>query len=344
MSEQFAQTISFYPDRLTVWNQFIGVKKSYSNDNPSYSLPVSNKHAGFLSFKAKRRMKDAVNWLFLLADDKRIFSKVLKKNRTVKITFVTLTLSAPQMHDDKVIKSKLLNQLFVELKKYYGVQNYVWRAEKQENGSIHFHILTDAFIPHKLLRLMWNRLQTKLGYVQKYHEKFSGKSFSEYCALRNIAEKKADTQTKKAYEFGCQTDWYNPNSTDIHSIANKKNLAAYVTKYLTKDDQAHDLPTTGSNDPVFVTGDLWGLSHSLSNCVPATIITHDQTVTILDIIRLLKNIRSFSLDYADIYYADIKAYLRMLPNFFYNQIWNHLKRLQTLLFPDEPPAFNFYTP
>ncbi|GAH86291.1 unnamed protein product, partial [marine sediment metagenome] len=47
---------------------------------------------------------------------------------------------------------------------------YVWRAEKQENGNIHFHFIVDNFIPWNELRNTWNRIQQNLGYISRFSE------------------------------------------------------------------------------------------------------------------------------------------------------------------------------
>jgi hypothetical protein len=43
-------------------------------------------------------------------------------------------------------------------------------------------------------------------------------------------------QQQKAYELGMKTNWSQPNSTDIHSVINIRNLASYLIKYMTKTD------------------------------------------------------------------------------------------------------------
>lgn len=114
-------------------------------------------------------------------------------------TFVTVTLSSRQIHCDKTIKRECLNHFLIYLKRNYGVVNYIWKAELQDNGNIHYHILTDKYIPWQELRDLWNSAQNRLGYVDMF-----------------------------------QHD--NPNSTDIHSLRKVKNVMSYVAKYMTKKE------------------------------------------------------------------------------------------------------------
>jgi hypothetical protein len=57
----------------------------------------------------------------------------------------------------------------------------------------------------------------------------------------------------RAYRTGSRNDWNSPNSTDIHSIVRISNLAAYLSKYCTKNDEGRPIE-----------GRLWSLSESLS--------------------------------------------------------------------------------
>lgn len=82
------------------------------------------------------------------------------------------------------------------------MKNYLWKAETQMNGNIHFHLFTDKYIPHDQLRYTWQRSIEKLGYVSW---------------------------------FATENNNLNPNCTDIHSIKKIKNIQAYVAKYVSKE-------------------------------------------------------------------------------------------------------------
>jgi hypothetical protein len=99
------------------------------------------------------------------------------------------------------IKQKLLNHFLLVAKRKWAVVHYIWRAEAQRNGTIHFHIIFDRFIPYNELRNAWNNIQDKLGYVREYTAK-----------------------SKK----------HDPNSTDIHSLKKVRNLSAYLSEYVSK--------------------------------------------------------------------------------------------------------------
>ena len=98
-------------------------------------MPKSNFHNNKISSQATRKIGKAVDYLVFFATNKKIQSSANGKALNFKIAFITLTLSSNQIHSDNEIKSKLLNQFIIEAKKKWKIKNYVWRAEKQENGN-----------------------------------------------------------------------------------------------------------------------------------------------------------------------------------------------------------------
>ncbi len=144
-----------------------------TDQNSTTKQPIQfqdNYHQGRISSTAKPKVSRAIEYLIYLAKPKLVRNPFNGKYFTFKVNFVTLSLSSKQIHTDQVIKSELLDQLIYEAKKRWNVDLYVWRAEKQKNGRIHFHILTDKFIPWNELRNVWNRIQGKLGYVAGYRK------------------------------------------------------------------------------------------------------------------------------------------------------------------------------
>lgn len=97
--------------------------------------------------------------------------------RTVGL--VTFTLTGPQNHTDKKIirdfqkiidhLRRVKNWVIDENGKTTRVEalpieNYIWRAETQENGNIHFHLLIDSFFNMHTLKKIWNKWLEKNGY------------------------------------------------------------------------------------------------------------------------------------------------------------------------------------
>jgi len=102
------------------------------------------------------------------------------------VTFCTLTLPTAKQNitDKKVIsqlvkfiddlkrvKNYIICPITKQQTKEYALQveNYLWRAETTENGTIHFHILFDSFVNKNTLKRVWNNHLEKLGFERSYN-------------------------------------------------------------------------------------------------------------------------------------------------------------------------------
>lgn len=162
------------------------------------------KYKSVISPAARRRLTDAINWLYVLSKPKKVRIEDIGKTVTFRISLLTLTLSAPQMHTDAFIKAEMLNRMLEYLRYNQKMSSYIWRAEIQTKSTdnIHFHITTNVYIHYMELRNAWNAIQAKYGYIDAF-EKENGHR--------------------------------NPNSTDVHGVYKVKNLAAYLCKYMAKE-------------------------------------------------------------------------------------------------------------
>ena len=161
------------------------------------------KYNGYMSPKTKSKVSKYLStWLESIDVLRKSYDHRYLKNKPY-ITFVTLTLSHTQIHSDIDIKRKLLMPFIQKLKRNYDVKNYYWRAEAQQCGNIHFHLLVDRYIDWKELRDDWNDTQDVLGYIDRFEMKHNHRI---------------------------------PNSTDIHALYEKRSIASYVLKYVTKAD------------------------------------------------------------------------------------------------------------
>lgn len=231
---------------------------------------------GNVSIQAKRKMSKALDYLLTIATEKKVFERVSGKTVIFKVAFVTLTLTSKQIHPDSEIINKCLNSLLLELKKYYSVKHYLWRAEKQKNGNIHFHLVIDKFIPYYELRNRWNRIINKLGYVDRYQENMKEFYKSGFKVSNNKNDKRPEPLQYIAYQKALTSNFNCPNSTDIHSTRKINNLKKYLTKYMTKNENQNKENETGNSNDVqenevetiarlSQTGRIWGCNHELSN-------------------------------------------------------------------------------
>ena len=247
------------------------------NEQPDKFIASSRKAGGKVSVQAKRKMSKALEYLITISKQKTVHERLSNKYVTFRTAFLTLTLPSKQIHPDKEIINTCLNSFFNELRKYHNVKNYVWRAELQKNGNIHFHIVTDTFIAWYDARNRWNRIVNKLGYVDRFQEKNGHKT---------------------------------PNSTDIHSTRKIKNLKAYLVKYMAKDVRQPEPDQEQIENERIQEGRIWGCNHELSQTRGLNMIVDSELEAELKEVLRRPEVRKYEGDYFTVYYLDYHLLLK----------------------------------
>lgn len=208
MSLDYIQSYNVHPHKIVNYSQYIGSRCKRRSHAKSLLNLQDNNHRGRVSRQARNKITNYINIILAQATNKKYWSEMDKQYFKFRINFITLTLPSTQVHTDQEIKSKCLGQFLSELRRKFPQVKYFWRAEKQGNGNIHFHLLTDVFYHWRDIRSSWNRIVNKLGYVDR---------------------------------FATIHGYSDPNSTDVHAIKNIKNIGAYLAKYCTKENQSSGL-------------------------------------------------------------------------------------------------------
>jgi len=170
-------------------------------------------YRGNMSVGSQRRLKKAFENLTEISDWKnvRAFKDIKQQDGSVKkkpynvkfrINFITLTLPAPQGQiTDRTIYNECFKPFIDALRYKFPSISYVWKAEVQKNGNLHFHITANEFVDYRWIRSNWNKQTAKLGFIKAFAAKHG------------------------------HTD---PNSTDVVSVRNDSDLGAYISKYISK--------------------------------------------------------------------------------------------------------------
>lgn len=194
----FQRQVSLSPHCLHTFSRCI------SHDFSSTKPPPSDKsHKGKVSRQAQKRIEFLVNCLVLHALDKKYWSDKGMELRWFKVNFTTLTLPWEQQHSDSVIVSKCLNLFLQNCRNRFGLKNYLWKAETQANGRIHFHLTSDCYLPHKEIRKIWISCLEPLGYIDNFSSKFHHR---------------------------------NPPCTEVKRVREIKKLGRYLSKYFSKSE------------------------------------------------------------------------------------------------------------
>jgi len=201
--------------------QWLGddLKKNRTKQNANL---LDNRTKGILSQKNIKRLKKAVNWLVISTQPKKVYSLKQNQKTSFKVNFITLTIP-PQSEGgvtEKQFKT-LLNTWLTYHRKYNNLNNYVWKIETHKDGRFHIHLTTDTYIWMEKVRNSWNMILKRNGMLEHHFEKFGN---------------------------------YNPPSTEIKAVNKVKKLAAYMAKYMTKNNK---------ENPMF-SGRVWGCSMKIS--------------------------------------------------------------------------------
>lgn len=235
--------------------RFLKTSKKTGNRNPN--LSTGFKTTG-VSEATRKKIATAARALSWCAEPRKIRNS---RGEYVQhlLSFVTLTLPSSQTETDAEITKKLLGSYLDRMRKLSLLRNYVWRAEKQRNGNIHYHLITDSYASFSIFKKMWLIVLEKYGYLQPYTAKFSNMSFTEYCR-QPFNAKRTPARIAAAYAKGKRENWRNPPCVDVVSIDSPEGVQRYISKYISKVDK--------DNENI-VTGRTWAASSSVSAAVQA---------------------------------------------------------------------------
>lgn len=259
------QAISMNPDYFTLFNDLSGISKR-KKILASIAIPEVKRviNTGTLSRGAASRMKRAINYISLISKPKKVKNIAKNYEFTFKTNFITLTLSDKQKHTDNFIKTKMLKNFIDALRKRYPAISYVWKAETQNNGNIHFHIITDHFIPTSYINNRWNKIQWNYGYLNRYMSK-TGHMHAPSCEVRKV---KSDKDLQKYMRKYMLKGLSGKTTAEIQSeIDSLKNRIAFSTDTKNSDELRSKLITAirslAEASKRKITGKLWGCSDNL---------------------------------------------------------------------------------
>ena len=152
--------------QLTEWTTYAKSEEQLELINNTKST-----YSGEITEGGKKRMKRC---LLLWAESLDLYNSRYRhevKGNEKKLVFLTLTLSAVQIHPDQEIKAKILKPFMRWLRESEKCTNYIWKAEVQKNGNIHFHVILDKFVDKDFVRDEWNMAQENLGYITRFQSK-----------------------------------------------------------------------------------------------------------------------------------------------------------------------------
>lgn len=253
IKEVYTPYVSIRPDKAVlrfVKTKFERVETTYGEKWQKIEKPkrqitaqdkpaVKRKHHNFqISAQSRKNIIEKIVWLNQFAKPRTITTYNRKTIYNFRSCFITLTLPAPQKQPTAEISNECFDRFLTTLRNRLKMQNYVWKLEFQENGNVHYHLITDTYVDYFFALKHWNNIIEKFGYVSDYAAKMSGLSFADYRALPHNSANADIKELARRYENGRRSKWRNPNSVDVKAVRTDGNLRYYLAKYFAKEKGA----------------------------------------------------------------------------------------------------------
>ena len=157
------------------YNQFERFKK-YENKNLFSKDRPHNTYTGLLKEATKKRLIKSIELMVMSVANqpkKWAINPATGKSFSFYMNFVTLTVySTDRNVTSKEAYKTCLAPMLRWLKESQNVKLYIWKAELQQRGQIHYHLTIDSFVDMKKLQIKWNILQQKAGYLESFYVKY----------------------------------------------------------------------------------------------------------------------------------------------------------------------------
>ena len=301
-----------YNDVNEFYKEYKGLYDKYKTDSENQKITL--RPLGTLSKNqirsCKRAVENMVNNVLIN------YKKKVNYKKQPYVAFVTLTLPVKQQHTDKVFR-KMLVRFIENLTKTYKVKHYIWKAEPQKNGNIHFHLLIDRWVDKETIQNLWNKQLSNYGYIERYEVQMLDKGFV-YVPFyivkgEKIISKKSKKQQYKHYLYSKSIGFKNAPTTKIHSLEKVTNTVSYIMKYMTK--QEHDKRQ--------ILGKIWGCANVTKKLdYPKFYDSEKNFDQVYDAIEKNHFKHLVKDDYINVYVGKVFSVISK----YYKRTWNAIKR------------------
>lgn len=260
---------------------------------------------GYMSPATRRKVRKIVStWVRSIMLYRADIKKRWDPGRAYPV-FVTVTLPSDQVHSDSVINRACLQPFLQMLKRHHGIENYFWRAESQENGRVHFHILTDRYIGKEDLQVSWNKAVNRLGYVDRYYEA-SGDACPPSTEIHRVRSQVKDRKTGKMRDVD-PVDYlldYVMDAATLEQLPegedqDKSKPRRLVGKWRKPDG------TIGTYYTRPITGRVWGMSDALRSIREPRAEASYRLITALEKAKEAGVLRRIDQDHATLYFGPV---------------------------------------
>ena len=236
-SRPFEITGNIYSDYLLTikYCQYLGLPlsaealKKSSTNVANYSAYITRYRSIRDAFDKKKTVQKKAYKLNKSKVRKRIIALCRLKQSYKFLAFYSI--SFPANAPDDVIY-EIYNKWLTTCRQHHGLTTYVWVAERQKNGTLHFHILTNNYLEiHKVNKAMakcinTSVLQGKLSWGQSSLTLYNGVDVD---SIQHTKRRQGETRAQYRWRLKEQKK---------HTIKERVKFATrYMTKYMSKNDE-----------------------------------------------------------------------------------------------------------
>ena len=161
-------------------------------------------YCGFVQPHARKRLRSAIDIFVQRSPVQRIFNPVIQAEQNFRMSFVTLTQPNDILLDASQCYTLLLKEFLRDMRRKYGLKDYIWKFEFQGNGQGHYHLTFNQFFHYAAIQDVWNKKLRNAGQLVGYAKRYGH---------------------------------FKPNSIDVHSMESVYDCEAYLSKELCKGVQ-----------------------------------------------------------------------------------------------------------
>ena len=194
-SDYLIPTIQVRHDCLVLYNRYEGFRRP---DPP----PRTQSYSGELTNNARRRLRKAFDIFLQLFPPRVILNEATGRKQLFRAALITLTIPTLKKVSLREGNKKLL-QPFLRHLRAPG-RAYIWKAEAQSRGQLHYHIVYSHFVHFDEVRSRWNRILKRARLLDDFARRYGH---------------------------------FNPPSTRVESVRKVRRMGAYFEKYLAKQDR-----------------------------------------------------------------------------------------------------------
>ena len=292
---------------------------------------------GYMSPATRRKVRRSVStWIRSIFLYRAEVKRKYDPGRAYPV-FLTVTLPTKQEHSDAEINRACLQPFLQQLRREYGIENYFWRAEAQDNGNVHFHILVDRYIPKKALQLAWNCRIDALGYLERYYMQ-SGSLFPPTTEVHAIKETVTDKKTGEVrhvdpvdYLIEYVMDTPTPEKDPGEKIEGEEKPRKLIGRRRKSNGTVEEYETRP------ITGRVWGMSDTLREIREPRAEATPRLIYALEAAREAGTIRRVDTDHATMYFGNVSVAIGRAHPGMWQLVKEHYLQVFGHLYPGQLP-------